>query len=105
VTSSPDASAIDEAGEVRSVTRSNGSSMQTARRLLETRTGWWVLALWIVMILVRIGIDVVATQMGYVLAAATGVILITVAANGLARVFVFAARVQKSAAVTAMMVL
>ncbi|HWU46041.1 MAG TPA: hypothetical protein VN133_04715 [Humibacter sp.] len=69
--------------------------------VLETRTGWWGLALWIVMILVRIGIDVVSSDLGSVFASATGVILIMVAANRLARVFVFAARVQKSDAVTA----
>lgn len=69
--------------------------------VLETRTGWWGLVLWIVMILVRIGIDVVASDLGSVLASATGVILVMVAANRLARVFVFAARVQKSNAVTA----
>jgi hypothetical protein len=39
--------------------------------------------------------------MGSALAAATGVILVMIAANRLARTFVFAARVQKSAAVTA----
>jgi hypothetical protein len=69
--------------------------------VLESRTGWLGLALWIVMILVRIGIDAIASDMGSALAAATGVILVMVAANRLARTFVFAARVQKSTAVTA----
>jgi hypothetical protein len=69
--------------------------------VLESRTGWLGLALWIVMILVRIGIDAIASDMGSVLASATGVILVMVAANRLARTFVFAARVQKSTAVTA----
>jgi hypothetical protein len=69
--------------------------------VLESRTGWLGLALWIVLILVRLGIDVIASDMGSALAAATGVILVMIAANRLARTFVFAARVQKSAAVTA----
>ena len=69
--------------------------------VLESRTGWVGLVLWIVMILVRIGMDVAATDMGSVLASATGVILIMLAANRLARVFVFVTRVQKSSAVTA----
>lgn len=69
--------------------------------VLETRTGWLGLVLWIVMIGVRVGIDMIAADLGSVLAAATGVILVMVAANRVARVFVFAARVQKSAAVTA----
>jgi hypothetical protein len=69
--------------------------------VLESRTGWLGLALWIVMILVRVGIDAIASDMGSALAAATGVILVMVAANRLARTFVFAARVQKSTAVTA----
>jgi hypothetical protein len=69
--------------------------------VLESRTGWLGLALWILMILVRIGIDAIASDMGSVLASATGVILVMVAANRLARTFVFAARVQKSTAVTA----
>lgn len=69
--------------------------------VLETRTGWLGLVLWIVMIGVRVGVDAAATNMGSVLAAATGVILVMVAANRIARVFVFAARVQKSTAITA----
>lgn len=69
--------------------------------VLESRTGWLGLALWIVMILVRVGIDAIASDMGSVLAAATGVILVMIAANRLARTFVFATRVQKSTAITA----
>jgi hypothetical protein len=59
------------------------------------------LALWIVMILVRIGIDVVATDLGSVLATTTGVILVMIAANRVARVGVLFARLQKSGAIAA----
>lgn len=69
--------------------------------VLENRTGWLGLVLWIVLILVRIGMDAVAVELGSVLATATGVILVMVAANRAARVFIIAARVQNRAAVTA----
>lgn len=69
--------------------------------VLETRTGWLGLVLWIALIAVRIGVDVVASNMGAVLVTATGVILLMIAANRVARVFVFAARVQTCDAVTA----
>lgn len=69
--------------------------------VLETRTGWLGLVLWIVLIAVRIGLDVVASHMGAALVTATGVILLMIAANRVARVFVFAARVQTCDAVTA----
>lgn len=69
--------------------------------VLETRTGWLGLVLWIVLIAVRIGVDVVASNAGAVMVTATGVILLMIAANRVARVFVFAARVQTSDAVTA----
>jgi len=69
--------------------------------VLETRTGWLGLVLWIVLIGVRIGVDALAMNMGAVLVTTTGVILLMVAANRVARVFVFAARVQSGDAVTA----
>jgi len=76
----------------------NADGTQT---IIETRTGWLGLALWIVMILVRIGIDVVATDLGSVLATTTGVILVMIAANRVARVGVLFARLQKSGAIAA----
>ncbi|TAM69519.1 MAG: hypothetical protein EPN48_09185 [Microbacteriaceae bacterium] len=69
--------------------------------VLESRTGWLGLVLWIVLILVRIGCDVVAGQLGSTLATSIGVILVMVAANRAARTFIFAARVQNRSAVTA----
>jgi len=57
---------------------------------LETRTGWFGLALWVLLIAVRVGIDALATMAGSELAASTGVILIMVAANRAARVAMIA---------------
>ncbi|MFT4231818.1 MAG: hypothetical protein QM606_03450 [Leucobacter sp.] len=59
---------------------------------LEARTGWAGLVLWIVLIAVRVGLDVLAVRMGSELAASTGVILLMVAANRAARVAVILAR-------------
>ncbi len=67
----------------------------------ESRTGWVGMALWVVMILVRVGIEVWAVQAGSKIAASTGIILIVLAANRLARTAVFAARVAKLDAVRA----
>lgn len=55
---------------------------------LETRTGWFGIALWIALIAIRIGVDALAGMAGSHLAASTGVILLMVAANRLARVAV-----------------
>ncbi len=54
----------------------------------ESRTGWWGLALWVLVIAVRVGIDVVAVRLGAGNVTSTGVILLVVAANRLARVAV-----------------
>jgi hypothetical protein len=78
-----------------------GSQADADLPAFETRTGWWGLALWIGMIALRIGIDVVATELGAAFASATGVILIMVAANRVARAFVIAARTEHRPAVTA----
>jgi hypothetical protein len=69
---------------------------------LETRTGWMGMALWIALIAVRVGIDVLAGMAGSALAASTGVILLMVAANRITRVAVIlyrAARVTTPARV------
>lgn len=55
---------------------------------LETRTGWLGMVLWLVLIAVRVGIDVLAGMAGSALAASTGVILLMVAVNRIARVAV-----------------
>lgn len=66
----------------------------------ESRTGPWGLALWVVVIAIRVGIDVLAGMAGSHLAAATGVILLMLAANRAARTLVFANRLNKHASVT-----
>lgn len=77
-------------------------SAQGVESVVESRTGWFGLALWIVLIAVRIGIDVLAVQMGAVLATATGVILLMVAANRAARVLVLVQRVSRNTGAASM---
>jgi hypothetical protein len=67
----------------------------------ESRTGAWGIALWIAVIAIRVGIDVLAGMAGSHLAASTGVILLTLAANRAARTAVFATRLDRHAALTA----
>lgn len=68
---------------------------------METRTGWFGLTLWVVLIAVRIGIDVLAGLAGSHLAASTGVILIVIAANRAARAAVIGYRLTRMPAVLA----
>jgi len=67
----------------------------------ESRTGALGLVLWAAVIVVRVGIDVLAGMAGSHLAASTGVILLMLAANRVARTVVFAGRLERHAAVTA----
>lgn len=67
----------------------------------ESRTGVLGVVLWVVVIAVRIGADVLAAQAGSHLAAATGIIFLVFAANRAARTAVFAARLDRHAALTA----
>ncbi|GAA2047398.1 hypothetical protein [Leifsonia soli] len=67
----------------------------------ESRTGVLGLVLWMVVIAVRVGVDVLAAQAGSHLGAATGIILLVFAANRLARAAVFAARLDRHAALAA----
>ncbi len=60
-----------------------------------TRTGWWGLALWVVVIVVRIGVGVIASGLGAHAATTTGVIVLLLAANRVARVVVIGARVER----------
>ena len=63
----------------------------------ESRTGGWGMALWLVVIAVRILVDVLAAQAGSHLVAATGIILLVCAANRVAGTAVFAARLDRHA--------
>jgi hypothetical protein len=67
----------------------------------ESRTGWWGIALWILFIAVRIGMDVWAGQAGSQLASSMGVILLAVAANRAARILVMTARLERLRSVAA----
>jgi hypothetical protein len=68
---------------------------------VESRTGWWGLALWVLVIVIRVGIDLLAAQAGSHLAASTGIIVLLVAANRAARTAVFAYRLERMPAVAA----
>jgi hypothetical protein len=59
---------------------------------LETRTGWMGVALWAVLIGARIALGLVGHELGAVLTASTGVILLTIALNRAARNLVVAGR-------------
>ncbi|MDL9979161.1 hypothetical protein [Microbacterium candidum] len=61
----------------------------------ESRTGWWGLALWLVVIAVRIGIDVLANGLGAHAVTTTGVIILLLAANRIARAGVIGVRVDR----------
>jgi hypothetical protein len=67
----------------------------------ESRTGAMGLSLWIALIVVRVGIDIFATQWGSQIATSTGVILIMLAANRAARTAVFAYRIDRKVPVAA----
>lgn len=67
----------------------------------ESRTGVLGLVLWIAVIAVRVGVDVVAAQAGSHLVSATGMILLVFAANRAARTAVFAARLDRHRALAA----
>ncbi len=62
---------------------------------LESRTGAIGLVLWVALIAIRVGVDIWATHEGSHLAAATGAILLLVAANRFARTAVVVLRVQR----------
>ncbi len=76
------------------IARFRPAAAPTPDRLVrwETRNGWWGLALWLLVVAVRIGIDVVAVQLGAGMVTSTGVILLVLAANRLVRVAVILSR-------------
>lgn len=67
----------------------------------ESRTGVLGIALWVLLIVVRVGVDVLASMAGAHLASATGIIFLVLAANRAARAAVFTARLERHAALTA----
>jgi len=78
-----------------------GRGGRTATVLYESRTGWLGLVLWILVIAVRVGLDVLAVHLGAHAATTTGVILLMLAANRAARVAVFSTRLARLAPVPA----
>lgn len=68
---------------------------------IESRTGIFGLVLWIAIIAVRVGIDIVASHAGSHLAGATGMIFLVFAANRLGRVMVFSSRLGNHASLSA----
>jgi hypothetical protein len=78
-------------------THANDRRPSTSLVTFETRTGWLGIVLWVALIGIRIGIDVLAGMAGSHLAASTGVILLMVAANRLARVAVIVYRTARVA--------
>jgi hypothetical protein len=68
----------------------------------ESRTGGWGAALWIVLIVIRIGIELVVSHyFNSPLLESTGTILFVVAANRAARAFVVANRMERHGLVNA----
>jgi len=68
---------------------------------LETRTGWWGMALWLVLIGVRIGGEVYAHATHSTFLMSTGVILLTVALNRACRILVITQRATRVVPVAA----
>lgn len=72
------------------------ASWDPRRTVVESRTGGWGAALWIVMIAVRVGIEFGAQSIdNSALIASTGIILIVIAANRLARIAVLLYRMDR----------
>jgi len=67
----------------------------------ETRTGGLGVALWLVLIVVRVGIDFFAAGLGATLITATGTILIALAVNRAARSLVISHRLEQDGLVNA----
>ncbi|MDY0829611.1 hypothetical protein SK224_10820 [Microbacterium sp. BG28] len=70
-------------------------SARTEGASLESRTGWWGMALWLVVIASRIAIDVAAAANGAFVASSAGVILLLLAANRAMRVLVLESRTRR----------
>lgn len=64
-------------------------------RTLQSRTGWLGAGLWIVLIVVRIGLDVVGGHLGAHLLTSTGTILLVLALNRAARAVVLDQRIPR----------
>lgn len=72
-----------------------------ANVVTESRTGVVGLVLWLVLIAVRVGVDLLANQMGATLITATGTILIALAVNRAGRALVISHRLEQHRLVNA----
>jgi hypothetical protein len=78
------------------------SGWDPTRTVVESRTGGWGAALWIVMIAVRVGIEFGARSIdNSALIASTGVILLVIAVNRVARVAIILYRMDRKKLVAA----
>lgn len=66
----------------------------------ESRTSWVGVLLWVVMIAVRIGLEIFGQHLGDAAGASTGIILLVLAANRVARTAVLAWRLEQHSART-----
>jgi hypothetical protein len=64
-------------------------------RTIQSRTGWLGASLWIVLIVVRIGLDVLGGHLGAHLLTSTGTILLVLALNRAARALVIDQRIPR----------
>lgn len=72
-----------------------GRNGTPSRVAYETRTGWFGIVLWVLLIAVRIGIEIGVAHLGVAAVSSTGAILIVLAANRFARAGVLALRVER----------
>lgn len=80
---------LTDAGRIRAAGRRPGSGVAP---VLECRTGWAGVALWAVLVAVRVGIVVGAASLGAAALESAGVLLLSVALNRAARTAVVLAR-------------
>jgi hypothetical protein len=64
-------------------------------RTLQSRTGWLGAGLWIVLVVVRVGLDVVGGHLGAHLLTSTGTVLLVLALNRAARAVVLDQRIPR----------
>ncbi|MBT2501991.1 hypothetical protein [Curtobacterium sp. ISL-83] len=69
-------------------------------RTMQSRTGWLGASLWIVLIVVRIGLDVLGGHLGAHLLTSTGTILLALALNRAARAVVIDQRIPRGTGTT-----
>jgi hypothetical protein len=84
--------AMGRIARIRPVAR---PSARTQGASLESRTGWWGMALWLVVIASRVGIDLAAAANGAFVASSAGAILLLLAANRAMRVVVLESRTRR----------